>query len=193
MIYSLRCFLKSPSFGLFMLEASEVSISNLTLQWNHQFHPRHGINPVHKQPSPLLRIPKDFGAVDVLVELPRKSQFIYFCLQLIIYYSISVQLDAPQAMLLTVRSGRNCISSGSIKLPITMGIEFQTEHADIVVCGILIITLKTIMFNLSYLDGDAAVSFEEDKISMSNLEKDSQIQVRIPHAYHAGAEPLVCD
>lgn len=38
----------------------------------------------------------------------------------------------------------------------------------------------------------ASVVCMEESLEVSNMEKESQIQIRVSHAYHAAAEALVC-
>ncbi|KIJ54451.1 hypothetical protein M422DRAFT_774766 [Sphaerobolus stellatus SS14] len=153
---SITLFCPNPAFGLFVLSTSEIAISNLVLKWDHKFHPNQSRYPITSQRSTLVRIPRDYGAVDVKVELPRK-----------------IQLDAPQSILLTLRSGRNDIISSTVKFPSSMGIEFQTANAEPIAH-----------------DEDVEIFCEETGIRISNMEKESQVRVRIPHSYHAGTEPL---
>ncbi|KAF8529300.1 trafficking protein particle complex subunit 10 [Hysterangium stoloniferum] len=149
---TLRLFCPNPAFGLFMPDTSEVLMADLTLRWNHQLQPSK-VSRKAKQVLPLIRLPRDLAAVNITVEPPR-----------------SIQLDAPQSVSLTLYSGRNSISQGSIKLPSSMGVDFLCQDAEVILHVI--------------------VECVEDCIKFSGMEKESQIRIRIPHTYHAAAEPL---
>ncbi|KAF8507495.1 trafficking protein particle complex subunit 10 [Gautieria morchelliformis] len=152
---TLTVFCPNPASGLFVLDVSEVSMSAVKLQWSHQSPASHTQHMTPKHHPSLVRIPRDFRAVDIQVESP-----------------MCIQLDAPQSLLLTLRSGRNKIRRGIIKLSSVVGVGFQTENAEVT------------------LSEGASVECTEESLNVSNLEMESQIQIRVPHTYHAAAELL---
>lgn len=96
-------------------------------------------------------------------------------------------------MLLTLRSGRNRISTGTIKLSCIPGISFQTKDAEVTISGANRSVCNFFQNNncVMFAEG-ASVECTEESLEVSNMEKESQIQIRVPHAYHAAAEALVC-
>ncbi|KAF8578950.1 hypothetical protein K439DRAFT_1360730 [Ramaria rubella] len=155
-----KLFCPNPAIGLFLLDVSEVSISTVKLQWNHRSSiALHTGSSLSKPQPSLVRLPRDYKAVDVQIEPPR-----------------CIQLDAPQSLLLTLRSGRNRILKGIIKLSNAAGIQFQTEDAETTLSGL-------------YVE-DAAVECTAESLHVSDMEKESKIQVKIPHTYHAATEAL---
>ena len=76
---------KNPASGLFVLDVSELSISSVRLQWNHQSPPKNAGNMTSERRFCVVRIPRDFEAVDVRVEPPSRSMFPVHEVSLIIF------------------------------------------------------------------------------------------------------------
>ncbi|GJJ15396.1 hypothetical protein Clacol_009672 [Clathrus columnatus] len=153
----------NPTFGLFVLESSELTLSKLTLRWNYRFDVKQGrfAKKFNQHSSSLLRIPRDYGAVNVRIDDPKFGAF-----------SV-VKLDAPHTFLLTVFSGRNTIDTGIIKLPDSQKVRFLLKDAQ-----------------RTEKDGEISLECFEDYIQFSGLKPESRLQLQIPYTDQATMDAL---
>lgn len=103
----------NPTHGLFVLDSSEIILQKLKLRSTYQSDVKHARYPLYKQVSSLLRIPRDYGAVNVRIDEPKY-----------------VELGGIQTFLLTISSGRNNIVKGTIKLPDSNNVRFVMKDAQ---------------------------------------------------------------
>ena len=103
-----------------------------------------------------------------------------------------MQLDAPQCVLLTLRAGRTRIARGALTLA-GAGAAFWTRDAEVLddgACAALRLRGRAADGAVAAAGG-AAVECGEDALHVRGVARGRAVRVRVPHAYHAGAEPLV--
>ncbi|KAI9510228.1 trafficking protein particle complex subunit 10 [Russula earlei] len=147
-----RLFCPSSSWGTYVLEQTEVVLSNLRLQWNHRPTSKSSNKPSrtkHTKPI-LIRLVKDPHALDVRLKRP---------------LSVELGLGMPSKLLLVISSGRNDVLKGVLKLSGPPGLTFRFQ--DSVLDG---------------HDTLASLECAADNISILNLAKNSEVAVLIPHS-----------
>ncbi|KAI0288169.1 trafficking protein particle complex subunit 10 [Russula brevipes] len=157
-ISTFKLFCPTSSWGTYVLEQTEVAVSNLRLQWDHRptlRSPKKASRTKHTAPI-LVRLVKDTRAFDVRLKRPR---------------SVELGLGMSSKLLLAVSSGRNHIPQATLKLSGPPDVTFRFQESA-----------------LDGDDASASLELVKDSISVLNLAKNSEISVLVPHsdasAYH---------
>ncbi|KAI0256634.1 trafficking protein particle complex subunit 10 [Lactifluus subvellereus] len=146
-----KLFCPSSSWGTYMLEQTEVTMSNLHLQWNHPTTPK-GSNKTSltkHDPPTLIRLIKDVHAFDARLKRPR---------------SVELGPGMSSKLLLAVSSGRNHVSRATLKLSGPPGVAFHFQES----------TLDDDVTS-------ASLECAADSISLLDLAENSDISVLIPY------------
>ncbi|KAH9966604.1 trafficking protein particle complex subunit 10 [Russula dissimulans] len=147
-----RLFCPSSSWGTYVLEQTEVVMSNLHLQWNYRPTPKSSNKASRtKYTNPtLIRLIKDTHAFDVRLKRPR---------------SIELGLGMSSKLLLVISSGRNHVQKATLKFSGPQGVTFRFQESA-----------------LDSDDASVSLERAEDSISILDLAKDSEVSVLIPHS-----------
>ena len=125
---------KSSSWGTYMLEQTEVTMSNLHLQWYHPTTPKgsdRASRTKHDTPT-LIRLIKDVHAFDARLKRPRSGKWAGCVTALLNSHGI-VELGPGMSskLLLAVSSGRNHVSRATLKLSGPPGVTFRFQESTL--------------------------------------------------------------
>ncbi|KAH9048160.1 trafficking protein particle complex subunit 10 [Lactarius hengduanensis] len=97
-----KLFCPTSSWGAYILDQTEVLVSNLRLEWNHRTATKNGKASRTKRVTPtLVRLVKDARAFDVRLKRPR---------------SVVLGPGMSSKLLLVISTGRNYVSKAKLKL-----------------------------------------------------------------------------
>ncbi|KAH9079351.1 trafficking protein particle complex subunit 10 [Lactarius deliciosus] len=97
-----KLFCPTSSWGTYILDQTEVLVSNLRLEWNHRTATKNGKTSRTKRVTPtLVRLVKDAHAFDVRLKRPR---------------SVVLGPGMSSKLLLAISTGRNYVSKAKLKL-----------------------------------------------------------------------------
>lgn len=124
---------KTSSWGTYILEQTEVTMSNLHLQWNHPTTTPKGSNKASRtkhDPPTLIRLIKDVRAFDARLKRPRSGKWAGRVTTLLNSHGV-VELGPGMSskLLLTVSSGRNHVSRATLKLSGSPGVTFRFQES----------------------------------------------------------------
>lgn len=147
-----RLFCPTSSWGTYVLEQSEVVMSNLLLQWNHRPTPKGSSKASRtKYSAPtLIRFVKDTRAFDVRLRRP---------------HTVELGPNMSSKLLLAVSSGRNYILKATLKLSGPPGVTFHMQDSA-----------------LDGGETSVSLERTADSISILNLAEHSEVSLLIPHS-----------
>lgn len=99
----------SSSWGLYILESSEVVMSRVRFQWQHAST---AVTTSKKNQISLVRVPRSLRALDVQIRQPQQAE-----------------LGTTSHLLLVISTGQNDISRATIKLTSPSGVQFNFSAA----------------------------------------------------------------
>ncbi|KDQ60741.1 hypothetical protein JAAARDRAFT_172897 [Jaapia argillacea MUCL 33604] len=146
-----KLFCAMSSQGTYAWDSTEIRISRLVLQWRRHPSSANKSNETHQELPFIVHIPKDYAAFDVQLAQP-------YC----------TELWTAEKALVTVFSGRNHITTTTVKLSSPSGTHFQCREAF-----------------LSEEDG-RSLELGDDSITLMNIEPETTISFLVPHASSSG-------
>ncbi|THH18490.1 hypothetical protein EW146_g2511 [Bondarzewia mesenterica] len=152
-VTTLSLFCPTSSWGTFLHESSETRMSRLRFQWVHRQDSATSKPSRQKfEPPTLIRLARDLRAFDVRLKRPRCTFGI-------------VELGMPSNVLMTVTTGRNCVSKAVIALSSTSGIQFRCPDAK--------------------MEGEhssGSLESSDSTISLLNVDQDEAVPILVPHS-----------
>lgn len=117
---------------MYVLDSTEVRMSHLLFQRNHRKTVGTGkAARVSLDTSTLVRIPKDLYALGIRLRQPQRSKYPVLMFLIVSQCLVIVELGASPKLLVIVSTGRNDISTASIKLSAPSDIKFRYASASV--------------------------------------------------------------
>ncbi|GBE82036.1 hypothetical protein SCP_0404120 [Sparassis crispa] len=144
----LTLFCPSSASGTYALHSSQIKIARLVLQWkDNMISTWIKQQSVFKRLPSLVRIPKDLHALDVRLRQPPR-----------------IELGTPPCIMVIIRTGRNDISTVTLKLSAPSGIRFHFADTS----------LET--------EQDATVHSTDASVTLTDVGNGKAVVMSIPHS-----------
>ncbi|KZT11270.1 uncharacterized protein LAESUDRAFT_809238 [Laetiporus sulphureus 93-53] len=144
---TLTLFSPSVTPGLFTLQLSRIRLSRVVLEWKEIKGQLQAKGAKIKDLPTLVRIPKDLHSLDVRLHPPR-----------------IIEVGKPSKIMAILRTGRNDVSSVTLRLSSSTGVTFRTNEAT--------------------LDSSESVKWEmtDNTITFCDIAQEREVVVFIPHS-----------
>ncbi|CCL99344.1 uncharacterized protein FIBRA_01362 [Fibroporia radiculosa] len=143
----LTLFCPSATAGAFAVQLSQLKLSGLVFEWVDANVSACLKGSKFKEAPKIVRIPKDLHAVDVRLRPPQ-----------------CIELGAPAKLTVALHTGRNTISTATLRLSTPSGIQFRFAEAVLEPQGQ--VTLQT----------------SKEAIKLSELDSDKIVKIELPHS-----------
>ncbi|PCH38130.1 hypothetical protein WOLCODRAFT_64398 [Wolfiporia cocos MD-104 SS10] len=150
---TITVFCPSSAAGTFALQAFQLKVSRLILEWKESTIPA-AVKSVKPTNIPvLIKIPKDLQALDVRLRPPQRSRL-----------TVLVELGTPAKILVQLQTGRNDICTVTLKFTSPSGVKFKCDGA-------------ALEGKASF-----AMTADSDAIVLSDIGKELTVTMSLPHS-----------
>ncbi|EJD39309.1 hypothetical protein AURDEDRAFT_71368 [Auricularia subglabra TFB-10046 SS5] len=160
---TVKLFCANPAYGTFALESSDIHLSRVIFHREHRT--TQIILPVSSTSSSIAAKP----ALPTLVRVPRDKRD----LEVRITVPSTIHLDEPPRVVVTISTGRNAVTSATLKLSAPANGRFLLREAK-----------------LEEPVEDASVENVDEWLVLQSLPCDSSIRIIVPHTHSTGGEGL---